>query len=436
MAALLAVLPLQWLNLAQIMGLRLKFAHVGIFALGVMVLLSPAYRLAIARFGHANWQLLLIAAGYIGVLGCSMLWGGMSQPAISLLAKMTTYLVAFVLIGAAVQDTRPDAASAALFWGSAAAVATFVAVATWTFLQVGRWLPAEYLAALAEGNISKLQFGFYLDLFNYTPDGFRDRGAEDWSGAPLRNTLIGSFVVGFVLLQIGKRQVTQAHPGIATAVYWSASLLIALLVVGSLSRSNIIAFGLILLLASIPLLRNFRFSLNSALAVGLVALSATLVLLVHPDFQLWGVVAQRIQEINADPRLGMFQTALSLIDERPLLGYGVGAALPGISKVQAIHNLFLASWYQAGLLGLVASISLYCVVLVTWLGALRRVLKLPHADATRLAWICGLPVLPLVRSLVSGEHGNFTLMEWTALALFLVLVRSALQEDQAPPTSQ
>jgi O-antigen ligase len=101
----------------------------------------------------------------------------------------------------------------------------------------------------------------------------------------------------------------------------------------------------------------------------------------------------------------------------------------GIGKVQtlhgdAIHNLFLSSWAEAGIFTFLSAFLFYLGLIFCWLGAW-PILR-PGGPAERMgisgAWTFVLMVLPLFRAWIAGDGGQFTGVSWAFVAVFLALV--------------
>jgi len=427
---MMAVLPLLWVNLGRVLGLNLKLVHIGILVLTLLILIAPGYRRRIVDFTISSRLFVTAACCYLGLLVCSLGWSDAGSESFAQLLKMSIYLYAFILLGGAFLGLRSSRAKAMLFWGGAAAVAFFIGFASWTYSQFGRSLPNEFFDALLEGNIAKLQFGIYLDLFNYTSAGFSERGSANWTGASLRNTLIGGFVLAYISMQIGRVEAYRLSPAVARLVFWGMSVVVILLIYGSLSRSNIVVFSIVLIVGHLPGMLHARLSMTRAVKFGGVLLLMSLGLLITSEIHIFGALAERLVAIGADPRLGMFDQAMTLIESKWILGYGVGAVLPGVYE-NSVHNLFLAAWYQAGVIGMLVSVAFYGIVLSVWLRAMITLVVDHDQERREFPWICTLPILPLVRSLVSGDNGNFTLAEWSSLALFYSMYLAYRNESRS-----
>jgi O-antigen ligase len=131
----------------------------------------------------------------------------------------------------------------------------------------------------------------------------------------------------------------------------------------------------------------------------------------------------------------MFEQAVLLIEEQPVRGAGLGTEVHISSgKEHRVHNVFLSSWLEMGILGLLTSLAYYLALLTAWGTFIARIVLSPSRWRLRAQpeWVAVLPVLPMMRVLLSGS-GAFTLVEWFCLALFFgLLAKNESQRSSAP----
>lgn len=200
-------------------------------------------------------------------------------------------------------------------------------------------------------------------------------------GVVLRNTVtqamtfaIGAFLAGVLLVtQREAPVVRKVLLGVATG------LLLGQLLFLQLGRSGQVLFVVLALVAAALLLRGPR----RVVAVAAVPLLAVVAFSVSPLMQSRFVTAWH-EMTNAEAateyssmgvRVVMWQNTLQLVRARPLLGYGLGGLEPAyaahvkerVTGWKAIvtddpHNEFLATWIEAGLVGLLAFVALLVAV--------------------------------------------------------------------------
>jgi O-antigen ligase len=280
----------------------------------------------------------------------------------------------------------------------------------------------EYAKAVLSGNAKELQFGFYPVLFNYKAGVLISKETGDYTGASLRNTLIGSFILFLILIQLYKPIFDTKRDRLARYIRGTSVTFSGVLVLLSVSRSNILVLGLSLALAGIIfLLRTRRILSVRKMVMGLAGVLLLSIALVQIGNYLEGgakVIGERLAELTDNPRIEMYAIALEKIEVSPLLGYGAGTEIPKFEH--QVHNLFLAAWFEGGLLTLVCALLFYFTILIYWIRTIIRVITQPRTWRLPISvhWVLVLPILPLFRAQVSGQGGNFTLIEWTCLAFF------------------
>ena len=134
-------------------------------------------------------------------------------------------------------SSRRKLAFAASF-GGPFGVLGFVLVATSIYASAGRNLWVEYTTAVLTADLEMLQFGFYSFLF-------RSQGSAALVGAPLRNTLMGGFLLVF-LITLYYRPLNRSY--YSQRVGRTLVLVAApFIVLTSVSRSNMLALALMVL---------------------------------------------------------------------------------------------------------------------------------------------------------------------------------------------
>ena len=115
----------------------------------------------------------------------------------------------------------------------------------------------------------------------------------------------------------------------------------------------------------------------------------------------------RVFDISDSSRIQQYEQALSLIYEKPILGWGYGAKL---GEGVYVHNFVLASAYMNGIPGLVLGLSIYFLLVIRYLSG---VISSPGSGYHMLLVI---PILGL--SVGSTVEGIFTIIGWLCIALY------------------
>lgn len=466
--AYMATMPLIWVNVfgggggtssQQGHGLGVHPEHL------VLVLLFAAAAFAwgpaVARWPRRGPPVVVYGL-FLAILGYSSAtlgWSGTMAGVVSIV-KDTSYLLLSLGIYGVWRNLSYDSKCVIAKWGAISGLLAFLAVAEYTFTKLGRNFIGEYAKAIATGNVTALEFSFYPPLFNFKSGDIITSASDAYVSASLRNTLVGAFVIFFFLpfayptrfAGSPSKAAVFANAAVRYATVGLAGLLIAV----SVSRSNWLALAVGLMGVGVAAVRKsgarakedmtrrqtvlFRI-VAVCLGLGLISSALTTTL----ASGVTSIVTQRVSQAQTDDRWDMYATALDLIDQRPLSGYGVASTVESgaSNKSFSVHNFLLASWYETGLFGAVTAAAAYVALFLAWCGGVweRRCFSLP--DGTRLAWICGLPALPLMRMLVSGGGSGLTLVEWTAVAIFMAEVttlrefslNSSTEETKSPSLS-
>jgi len=175
------------------------------------------------------------------------------------------------------------------------------------------------------------------------------------------------------------------------------------------------------------LMRKFPASTIFAL-MGLTAIM--LVLPLYLDFSgVSQIIDERFGSFGEDGRVSMYDIALTLINDRPVLGYGSGYFHDyGGHKMHQVHNLFLGAWIQGGLICLLLAISYQGFLLTLYIKRLGHYIGEPSQIC-----LLGILVLPLFRTQISGSGGNFNLPEWICVSIVLALFARAPQAQSVAP---
>lgn len=139
----------------------------------------------------------------------------------------------------------------------------------------------------------------------------------------------------------------------------------------------------------------------AALGAGLIVIAGMIL-----SYQYF-VGDSRLFELSDTSRMQQYEHVVSLIADKPILGYGYGAKTKGDVYV---HNFILASFFMNGVLGLVVSLGIYlflCFEYMRWV--IRR------SDNVFSALLI-IPVIGL--TIGSTVEGMLTITGWIAVALY------------------
>lgn len=443
--ATVLTLPLQWVSLATVLGLNLRLFHLAAALTVVGVVTHPDYRATLRRILPSVGWIVVPYAFLLWWSAGSLIWSPTDlEQAVGILLKSLAYAGFFVIyaIAFALIDARR------LRWvvllGGGGGVLIFLLVASAIFASLGRNFLVEYLAAFISGRAAELQFAFYPIIFNYDfSAGYTATGASEAIGTALRNTMVGGFVMVFFLSRAfgsdpREGGPSRRPPALDRGLFSIISLTTLALIVLSVSRSNLIVVVIGALVAwLLKSGRSLRVVLGGAwmMVIAVAILAGTASLWIDPLVEGWAVIYERLDALFVDSRMAMYDRSMDGINSAPWLGHGLGAEVRFLGDQELrVHNLFLASWYETGVIGAAIALAFY----MSTVTALVRVALRDRPreggwipmDGPAWRWIVVLPFLPLFRSLISGAGGHFTFIEWLSLSVFLgVLTRREMMRE-------
>lgn len=148
----------------------------------------------------------------------------------------------------------------------------------------------------------------------------------------------------------------------------------------------------------------------------------------------WSIAAQDgigefVAKFLDNPRFNDLSRILMVLDDGGLFGSGLGTNLnlPGLGYKYA-HNLFLADYFSAGLLGLAAAVFWFFVLAKFALAGLFRLLEPNASAAERRLMIGGITIVLYSIALTQlSAQGLFDLNDWIGLGIGLILIIKARQ---------
>lgn len=403
--------PLQWITLLDV-GLSLKLMHPPFFLAAAIGWFRFSQGRVSMELVRAIMPFILLYTVYLSLLFLSVLWGGV----LTFTIKYMIYFICSLGFVFLLSTYEHDALMRLLFWSSVSASLFFIAVTALTLAAKGINLLEVIGRALIEGNPQLLQFMVFRNLFN-------DPASLDGNavGVALRHTSLGFVFIGFMLAAATARRNIWSWTGLAI----SGSIILL-----SVSRSLTIAIAI----AFAPLIFGLIRKFPATTMFGLICV--TVGVLIVPNYvDLTGVnqiIDKRFGSFGEDGRVSMYDIAATLINDRPILGYGAGYYHDyGGHKLHQVHNLFMGAWIQAGFLCLLVAICFQAFLLTLYIKRLIYYIGEP-------AQICllGILILPLFRTQISGSGGNFNLPEWICVAIVLALFARAPQPKQVDEESE
>lgn len=346
-----------------------------------------------------------------------------------ILVKQVAYFMCAIFLAAQLHGLQRSQTFKAIYWGLLSGLLLFVTVFSVISAAAGEDLLTLIFKAVTQGDSAALQFGVYPTLFNFVDGAMLTRNDADFQGTALRNTLVGAFVLFTTALWFKPFDLRQQGFFEVRFVNWALLGCCVFFILASVSRSNM----LVLVLAASCLMfkdRNLKTSLSSSsrlargsiiLLVGILAFVFLSGVIVAVGTGLANIGADRFGSVDQDPRVLMYSEALNFIEQRPISGWGLGAELGSLGH--RVHNLFLAAWYEGGLILLCGALLMYSSLIFMTLRATFAV-RTSSASAIQITQlrsggVLAVAILPIFRPWVSGDAGAFTLVEWACVAIVL-----------------
>ncbi len=412
-----ALLTLEWVTVSGAAGGFVKPFHLGLVAVAALAFLRwPVGRLVgpvLHRFaGIHGAYLLLVAVSLAGGLAFTNPYFSRSTG-----LRVLTYAVGSLVLAGVVARLALEPRARRMLALAGAAAAVTVAVGITVGLAATGANPLGVLGeALAKGDPDIVSNRLLRTAF---------RSNEDLAdvGANLRHkvflaVLLATFV-GLAFMPSRHDRADRSRRRLVMA----ASVLGAVLVVLSLSRSTILCLAVAAALGPLRSIVRNRARPAQAIAA-VVGLAVAAALLVSP-------VAELLGERFAANR--SYERRLAAAGPGFLDGFG-GATLAGTTKgaVPTPHNLVLDAWLSGGVAAFVLAVVLLLSLAGLWLAMARRYLRgrpgwhLPVGQQ----WVLGMGLIPLVRAFTAGNQ--FHMVEWSAIGVFtgLVLANERLARER------
>ncbi|ADE14478.1 hypothetical protein Nhal_1326 [Nitrosococcus halophilus Nc 4] len=300
-------------------------------------------------------------------------------------------------------------------------VAAFVAGNRLTMSSIARWAPLFLLllyvsfmlmasreggislvepirATLQSGDLNHITYGIFYRLANMT-------SAEDAEfGRSIRHITSSAIFVTVTLsvyfssYRLGSRSKSFLH------LFAIISSLLLIFIISS--RGVILA----LILWGILVLPKFLRRKKNLIRMSLL-IPPTIIIAIVGFFPFIQAIYNKyfLQTESYSGRLSGILDAFNRIEDNWL----IGAEFP--NRILSAHNIIIDSWQGAGLLGLLAAVTLMIALALSLRKMLKLLYRQPRVDL-RIAAVVGFLILPAVRFLVAG-WGLLNLAEWISLGL-------------------
>jgi len=432
----ITIIPFQWVVLIQILGLKVKPVHLS-FIMIVLAFLNLNHKgIVFNKLTKVNGYFIYFFSLYLAMLIFAMLGSDNLNAGISVISKFTIYFVIFILLSTIIMALPDEKIARLIYLAVPLGIFFFIGYAVYVFHTVGKNFLVEYILAVRHADVGTLHYKIYPMLFNFSGGTISGKESDSFMGSSLRNMLMGVFITYMIILNMyGRCLQTQRNKGLILTISIGLTILFVLIVLSSVSRSAILilccCFGLVWFISKLRLRK--RFSLKKALGTVLFFMVIIISTLVYSEyfFGAQEILHDRFTDMGStQSRIIMYQESLKLINEKMILGHGPGARIettPGRSiweKDHRVHNLFFASWFEAGTGGLIASILFYFAIVWLWIRYIILIINYPNRWLLPISpeWTMTLPIVPLFRALLSGGGGMFALVGWFCLAMFFACI--------------
>lgn len=417
----LSTVILQWVILFRIGGLTFKPVHLTLLLLIIYFVISDSFRKILIAFIRQNRVFILVYLIFLLIALISIFWGSSGiGPALVKIFKYVTYFITFILFSGVIHIILESKKQHVFVKGALLGTAVFFVYGYIVFDQIGRSFFLEYIGSFLAGDSSAIMFNFYKTLFNNTSDGAN----AETVATNLRNTMMGCFILFLLFCLIFRVN--------GIILNWLKRLLIvvcAFMVVSSVSRSNmliltlIICYGILIkfLKSGVPVKYSAFQILIVFLTLSVLSIySMDIINILAPAAEM---ISSRIGQLSEDARLEAFSVVSNNLNENWLLGNGFDAPLSLFKKEVDNHNLILGAWYQYGLLGLFFSLGLYFVLSLDHAVHLTNYFRSDSYWKLNCSfpWTMTLIISPVFRTMVAGDHGNLTMIDWVFFSFYFGL---------------
>ncbi len=361
----------------------------------------------------------------------------LQTPGLSLrpLGAMILSAACYFGIGARLMEFENATIGKSLLYGFGVGTTAFILYSLYIFASLDQrqleifWQPI---------NAGTTQFGsrFMRIILNYA-EGTTVSGAPSELKGSTRNTL--AVCLTFLFFASLPNLAFKGRSRLTYLIAVAAVILCPALTLLLSSRSSLISLAIGICLSNAILLLYSRSDtvIRSLLlqwiliATGLLLAMLALLLLERNESNMATALNLDLQQnIRNDPRIRNYLLAVDEISKSPIIGAGVGARL---ADGHTVHNFILGAWVEAGAAGLICSSAMYLLLIGLWikrcLAQFSSMSLWTIGEAILVASAASMLVGPIIRRMLSGNAGRFTIIELIALAVFIAFTRIGSQRD-------
>ena len=436
---ILLPIPFEWL-LVPALGYRSIMWLPVLFAVCSLVISPIRAVQRMENFFSIALKVNIFYLCYMGALTCATLWGANVGDGVAELVRAYSQLFFYVVIGTVLVGRSLNSNARTILIAVPLSLLAFVCYCQYVFMVRGDSLTAQLMAAVSSGDSNAVAQRVIRHIVGFQfAESSPERALEVC--ASVRNSISSSLLVSLLLFWALTTTLPKSQKGFwfgSSMVFVSTMVPVLLFII--MSRSNLIACLAAPLIAyafymfSSTGLRSRNTIVFAALVAVQVVIAAILLYAGFSDNEFLALNIQRMQDISSDVRLQHYHEIFDRIQQRPWLGYGLGAETPDGRKV---HNLFLGGWFRAGIPGLVLSVLFYIALAFVWVRESFSIHRQSGVvkEFPTVFWIPALMVEPLLRTpLIGGQGGRFLRVEWLAVACFLT-VCATLRQTTSRTTS-
>lgn len=425
------LLPFQWLRIAPLGSRSVIWVAMAVVVFVAAMTFKSTLLQNLFRFISRAKVFHLGLVCYIAVYVVVALIGDDPK---AVIVRLVAAYGQFLLVGALAENLSKQQLVKTLTVAFPLSFLAIVGYANWVFVSQGTNLLTELAKALATGSHRQVTSRVVRAIVDAS------QVASDASAADKQNA--GGSVRNFFgcYINLAVFALLTALPSIRNSGFLRQALVLGtlaaappILLIVLMSRSAMLSLAVGLGIASVlyviqSLASGAMSKIGNALAAG-AALCLVAVAIIPMQLENQSVlnVIDRFTEIASDMRVEHYRVVLDRTLEKPW--WGNGASEPAPDGYQ-VHNYFLGAWYQVGIAGLIATF-------LAWFGlSLDAARRLNEAWGQRderlvnLFFAAALLVGPLLRRLIAGDCGRFTLVELIAIAMFFILIGKTQAEER------
>ena len=429
LVSVFATVPLVWIRFIQVGPLAVKPVHFALMALVLASLLSRFIVSSVYTYLCSCGRFLLVHLIYLLCLGLSLAWTDLNWIGYGLgqIAKQLVFVGFAVLLGAYLASLEKGKLVETLLWGGLSAYMMFFIAAHIAFSKQGINVLSYYFAIMTSGDWSSLNYKFFPAIFA----GFSYDSTYEMP-ATMKHDVTNGLFLGFVLFQIGAQTLIRKRKpsGYLRVGLYLISLVMVGILISTFTRSTLLALLIAMIIVWLTRVMGIT---RRKLTVSRILFIVALIVSVAAVCVTLGttLIAYIFEETGSyQHRLDIYSVAAGSIENNAVFGVGMGHLVGS----EAVHNIFLRSWYHAGYLALLAAMVFYLYALGHWTMTIARYIKHPDWWLVPLdaPWVFALPALPLVRILFTAT--DFILSQWLCFAVYFAFLamNKKLQNGREP----